>query len=205
MHDINTALIALLGVLCGAYINNFAAEDFRRFRDGQALAGALAGELASIQASLPDLLTALKRMSERARDRECLDLQEMPQSASPIFEANAQKIGLLVPEVAREVAFVYERVRAFRSLFHYLSKYHGDMQFERRKSIIQGIVQMVDGGEERIDALVKSLDEHAKKKWVLPIIVRRSLWGAMVVAIVWAGFSVLPHIWCRAGQWIANP
>lgn len=46
MSEVNTALVAVLGVLGGAYISNFAAEDFRRFRDSQALAGALAGELA---------------------------------------------------------------------------------------------------------------------------------------------------------------
>lgn len=45
MADLNIALIGLLGVMAGCYLNNFLAEDYRRFRDGQALAGALAGEL----------------------------------------------------------------------------------------------------------------------------------------------------------------
>ncbi|KLU20356.1 hypothetical protein EOS_41575 [Caballeronia mineralivorans PML1(12)] len=47
MADFTTALVAFVGVLAGGYVNNFLAEDFRRFRDSQALAGSFAGELES--------------------------------------------------------------------------------------------------------------------------------------------------------------
>jgi len=45
MADGNAALFGFIGVLVGGYFNNFLAEDYRRFRDGTTLAGALAGEL----------------------------------------------------------------------------------------------------------------------------------------------------------------
>lgn len=37
---------------------------------------------------------------------------EVPEPASPVFEANVEKIGLLGPELAKVVAFVYENIRA---------------------------------------------------------------------------------------------
>jgi len=39
MADLNVALIGLLGVMAGGFFNNFLAEDYRRFRDGQVLTG----------------------------------------------------------------------------------------------------------------------------------------------------------------------
>lgn len=194
MNEINTALIALSGVLVGAYVNNFAAEDFRRFRDSQALAGALAGELASIQVTLPDLLSALNNMKAKVRANERLDLHEFPQPSSPIFEANTQRVGLLDPGLAREVAFVYERVRAFRVLFHHLSKYHVDMQSEGRESLIRGCIQLVDGGEEKIDSLVKRLDIHTEKQWRLPKIVRWGIALAILLGAVSVGFFFVPAL-----------
>lgn len=194
MSEINTALIALSGVLAGAYVNNFAAEDFRRFRDSQALAGALAGELASIQVALHDLLSALKNMKAKVQAGERLDLHEFQQPSSPIFEANAQRVGLLDPVLAREVAFVYERVRAFRALFHHLSKHHVDMQDEGRESLIRGCIQFVDGGEEKIDALVKRLDAHTKKPWRLPKMVRWGITVAILFGAVSVGFFFMPEL-----------
>lgn len=53
MAEINVAFVGLLGVMTGGYFNNFLAEDYKRFRDGQALAGALAGELGSHVEAIP--------------------------------------------------------------------------------------------------------------------------------------------------------
>jgi hypothetical protein len=41
MADVSAAVIGFAGVLAGGYFNNFFAEDYKRFRDSQALAGAL--------------------------------------------------------------------------------------------------------------------------------------------------------------------
>lgn len=207
MNEINTALIAVLGVLGGAYINNFAAEDFRRFRDSQALAGALAGELASIRVSFPDLLTALNNMRAQVQAREPLDLQEFPQASSPIFEANAGKIGLLSAVLAREVAFVYERVQAFRVLFHHLSKHHKDMKDEQRIALVQSCIQLVDGGKEKIEALVDSLDDHTHKAWNPPKLARLGIWvviGVVVMGAVRVSISIVPAFYTWVYPWIAR-
>ncbi|MEX4005167.1 hypothetical protein AB4Y38_40755 [Paraburkholderia sp. EG285A] len=67
MSDTNAALIAFVGVLAGGYLNNFLAEDFRRFRDGQALAGALAGELKSHATAIPILQSTLQSTADAIR------------------------------------------------------------------------------------------------------------------------------------------
>lgn len=89
-------------------------------------------------------------MKAQVQASEPLDLQEFPQSSSPIFEANTGKIGLLFAVLAKEVAFVYERIRAFRVLFHHLSKYHRDMKDESRLALVHSCIQLVDNGNERL-------------------------------------------------------
>ncbi|KAA0089603.1 hypothetical protein CIW54_06150 [Paraburkholderia sp. T12-10] len=95
MASFNTALVGLLGVMAGGYFNNFIGEDYRRFLDGKALAGALAGELESHAAPLPRIKDSLEKMEEKTRNGEKLDLPEWSILPSPIFDQNAAKIGLL--------------------------------------------------------------------------------------------------------------
>jgi hypothetical protein len=58
-----------------------------------------------------------------------LKLPEWPIPPSPLFDENASKIGLLGAQTARDVAYVYENLRAFRHNFHMLSKlrFHGEI------------------------------------------------------------------------------
>ena len=58
-----TVLVALIGAfiaLTVAWRTNFVAEDFRRFRDGSALAAALLGELRAYEPALPMLKRTLR-------------------------------------------------------------------------------------------------------------------------------------------------
>ncbi|WP_175888761.1 hypothetical protein [Burkholderia cepacia] len=161
MTDLNVALIGLVGVMAGGYVNNFIAEDYRRFRDGQALAGALAGELESHGEALPALKTTLEIMKSAALSDEGLKLNEWPIPPSPLFEENAAKIGLLGAEDAREVAYVYEHIRAFRQLFHMLSKSHREMPKEWSYSMIVGCLDTITRAESRGRPLVESLKRQA--------------------------------------------
>lgn len=52
MADLIAALLAFVAVLAGGYLNEFLAEDFRRFRDRQATVGAFARELESHGAAI---------------------------------------------------------------------------------------------------------------------------------------------------------
>jgi hypothetical protein len=123
MADLNVALLGFVGVLVGGYANNFLAEDYRRFRDGQALAGALAGELESHGDAASAIKQSLALIIKNAdAPNSAVKIPEWPIPNSPIFEANAGKIGVLDPQSAKDVAYVYEQIRGFRLALNLLSK-----------------------------------------------------------------------------------
>ncbi|RDK04477.1 hypothetical protein [Paraburkholderia lacunae] len=161
MADSNAALIAFLGVLVGGYFNNFLAEDFRRFRDSQALAGALAGELKSHAEAIPDIKHGLTQIHAIAETGALLTLPEWPEPGSPVFEANVGQIGLLDPELAKDVAYVYENLRAFRGAFHQLSKHHEEMNAGWRVAMVKACADRIKSAETVGVPLVEKLKHHA--------------------------------------------
>lgn len=181
MTDLNTALIAFVGVLAGGYVNNFLAEDFRRFRDGQALAGALAGELDSHGSAVSVLRPGLDNMLAAIKAGEPLALPEWPLPSSPVFEATVGDIGLLDPELAKDVAFVYEQIRAFRLAFHQLSKHHEHMPKEWRERMVNVCTDRIDSAFEQGEKLVKSLTACAKKSRMLR---RLGMWCVPLCAVL---------------------
>ncbi|MEX3968504.1 hypothetical protein AB4Y42_41235 [Paraburkholderia sp. EG286B] len=166
MAEVNTALIAFIGVLAGGYFNNFLGEDYRRFRDGQALAGALAGELESHAEPLKWMKDGLEKMALQAMTEEGLTLPEWPIPPSPIFDSNTAKIGLLGAEMAKEVAYVYENLRAFRINFHQLSKHHHEIKNkEWNVAMVNGCTAALHRAEHRGLPLIASLKRYADVKY----------------------------------------
>ncbi|MFA8389719.1 hypothetical protein ACEPUD_06275 [Burkholderia ubonensis] len=179
MADLNAAFVGFLGVLVGSYGSNFLGEDYRRFRDGRSLAGALAGELESHGEPVPRLKAGLEAMGDKVLAGEKLDLPEWPIPASPVFEENAAKIGLLGPELARDVAYVYEHLRAFRQNFHQLTKHHTDMPAEWTHATISGCLAILSRVEPRGVQLVANLKDYsAAQYWNLPETRTQFKWGA---------------------------
>lgn len=188
MADLNAALIAFAGVLVGGYFNNFLAEDFRRFRDSQALAGALAGELESHAEAIPNIKDNLTKLHAIAEKGEELAMQEWPQPGSPVFEANVEKIGLLHPDLAKNVAYVYEQIRAFRLSLHLLSKHHKENNANWRSTIIRNAKACMERAENRGKPLVESLKKHAAASyWARPATIKQIALVAIVLGLmVWA-------------------
>ncbi|WP_223531298.1 hypothetical protein [Pseudomonas sp. GL-R-19] len=62
MENMAPAFIAFKVAVLVGFCSHFVAEDYRRFRDGQAIAAVLAGELGSIMMSLPGLRPSLVEM-----------------------------------------------------------------------------------------------------------------------------------------------
>jgi hypothetical protein len=184
MADINAALIGFIGVMAGGYFNNFLAEDYRRFRDGQALAGALVGELESHSAQIPRIKNNLEAMEVQTRNSKALDMPEWPMPPSPIFDQNAGKIGSLGPETAKEVAYIYEHLRAWRQNFHMLTK-HG---FERgpvwSNEVIVGCLAIISRSENRAAQLVFALKSKAEESyWKRPQTQTQLKYGAAIIAV----------------------
>jgi len=124
MGSFLTALIALAGI----YVVNFVAEDYRRFRDGSSLAAGLAGELSSYLEAYATLSPLLEDLSRRHKNGERMLMLDMGVPPDPFYESNVGKLGLLGPEFAENTAFVYQNLKAFRSLFSLTCRKHLEME-----------------------------------------------------------------------------
>jgi len=162
MSDTNSALMAFVGVLAGGYLNNFLGEDFKRFRDGQALAGSLAGELASHATAIPMLRTVFRGMAITLRtEGGKITLYEFNPPTNPVFDASVSKLGMLGPTLAHEVAFVYEQIRAFRSMFRDISIHYEDMPREGMANACDHCLTLLETAESRGTKLIADLQKFA--------------------------------------------
>ncbi|MEZ0191021.1 hypothetical protein AB9X41_17515 [Ralstonia solanacearum] len=185
MAELNAALIAFAGVLVGGYFNNFLAEDFRRFRDSQAIAGALAGELESHGEAIPYIKAGLQKIQEAVKAGNGISMPEWPVPNSPVFEANVEKVGLLQPDLAKGVAYVYEQVRAFRSALHQLSKHHEGRDADWQISAINGCLFAITNAEKKGALLIESLKRHAAASyWKRPATIKQCVIGLLLVAVL---------------------
>lgn len=189
MAEVSAALIAVSGLLVTSYITNFWAEDFRRFRERQAIAAALAGELRSILSALPEVKKRLIEMREALEARLPLNFPEFPQPSSPIFEANTVKVGLLGPALGGDVAYVYDQITAFRASFHMISKHHEKMPWTWSASILKRCLELIESNELTGERLKEKLIECADESYVN----RHSFRGW------WVGFVVILFVICIAG------
>lgn len=152
MNDITGPLIAVGGVVFGAVITNFLGEDYRRHRDGTALAAAFAGELFGHFGGSAMLNPALQHLRDKVSAGTIEDLTprtSIEKVSDLIFEANAGKIGLLGTEHARAVAYAYQRISSFRTSLNTLVDHWNTMDKAERLA--------------RLDALITLLDDVATK------------------------------------------
>ncbi|WP_155706260.1 hypothetical protein [Burkholderia cepacia] len=160
MSDANTALIALVGVLAGGYINNFLGDDYRRFREGQALAGALAGELKSHGTAAPELKRQLTSMLSHVPSLDFTETEFTPPN-SPVFDSSVSKLGLLGPALAEDVAYVYEQIRAFRITFSRVTKIAGKANHDQIAHMLNYCLTCITHADERGQVLVVNLQRFA--------------------------------------------
>jgi len=111
----------LTGSVVVAVIANFIAEDFRRFRDGSALASAIAGELLSYAIAMEELTRSITQLAEQAEAGTVIIVADIEMPRDLIYESAVPKIGLLGIELPEKVALTYGRIRAFRTLYLIIS------------------------------------------------------------------------------------
>ena len=191
MENVVPALIAFTSTVLVGFGAHFLAEDYRRFRDSTAIAAALAGEMGSIVKSLPGLRTALVQMKDLLDEQKPIPLPEMPDQSSPIFEANAERVGLLGVDFAGRIAFTYDQIRAFRTSFQLLSKHHTTMESPWSSLLAGRCLQLVEDNQSDAETLVDNLKLYSdtwyvRAKWVqmavLTVIALTGVFG-LIVAI----------------------
>lgn len=167
MESISPAFIAFTAAVLVGFWSHFVVEDYRRFRDGQAIAAALAGELRSIMLSLPEVQISLTGMKGLLDNLQQISLPEMPDQSSPIFEKSTEKVGLLGVELAGEVAFLYDQIRAFRTSFQLLSKHHAKMDPPWSSLLVGRCIQLIDTNGPKAKTLIEKLQEHSGISYVM--------------------------------------
>jgi len=160
------ALIGFGGTLLGGFIANFCAEDYRRHRDSLALAGALAGELASYKDGWPVLRANLRTMHERVVAGNKISIPRIAKPVDRVFEANVARIGLLGPKLSEDLAYVYNQINAFRELFKTLMD-EPELAADQQAFRLTVCLQTLDRAVERGEALPDHLRELTTK-WYLP-------------------------------------
>ncbi len=166
MADGNAALIALIGVLAGGYVNNFLAEDYRRFRDSTALAGALAGELGSHMQAFPLLRTMLTSLKTAVEQGERPALRHFDPPNDPIYESNVGKLGLLGGKLAEDVAFAYQQIRAFRLNFVLVLSQHEQMKDAEILARLNSCLDTINRGDARAVVLLADLKALASHQYL---------------------------------------
>lgn len=169
-----TVLVALIGAfiaLTVAWRTNFVAEDFRRFRDGSALAAALLGELRAYEPALPMLKRTLRSWIAAVDNRTSAALTFRPFEVpvDPVFTSGIEKLGLLGPDLAENVSYVYANIRAFRVGMRIItSKPDPCMGPAELKQRCLLCLEALERASSRGDELVAALDTRAKRQYRPP-------------------------------------
>lgn len=195
MDIIAPALIAFNAAVLVGFLGHFGVEDYRRFRDSQAIAAALAGELSSIITSLSELRDNLTKLKALADQEIPISMPEMPDQSSPLFEANADKIGLLGVDLAEGVAFIYDQIRAFRTSFQLLSKYHKINTCFWSSMLIGRCAQLIDDNKPKGISLVGSLKKHSKLDYAMLQPVRVAVLAVVTLLSLSGLFGAVFCLW----------
>jgi hypothetical protein len=171
MTDTTTpAWIAASGALAAVFLTQFLAENYRRFKDGSALAAGLCGELRSYEAAPEKLRQRLQGWIALSAEIEPSQLVfrnfERPKDA--FFDESVGKLGLLGPDLVQRVVLVYSNLRAFRLALELLSSEYKSMEsqeFSMRCSLALDALNRADA-EGR--ALVPLLLKRSKRFFFWP-------------------------------------
>ncbi|WP_175910700.1 hypothetical protein [Burkholderia sp. BCC1640] len=158
---ISAAVIAASGTLLVAYASNFLAEQYRRHLDSTSWAAALAGELESHAKAFPLLKDGFRGMLQLIDENKALPLYNIPTPTDPIFDSAPAKVGSLGPELAGEVAYAYEQLRAFRIALAVLTEHHTAMDDDQRKRRLTYLLSVIESNEQRLSALIQGLYAYA--------------------------------------------
>ncbi|WP_395317012.1 hypothetical protein [Variovorax sp. UC74_104] len=169
MTAILAALIAMAGAVIVGYATQFVAEDYRRFRNGSALAAGLAGELGSYAGAAPELRNGLvmivAMIKNGQRDLEALRPVERP--VDLYFEEVVGDLGLLGASLVEDVVLVYSNLRAFRMALEIIATGHKEMKDQEVIYRCQKCLEALDRASERGTTLVESLRARAAERFKL--------------------------------------
>lgn len=117
----DAAIYSLAGTIAVAGIGTFLNERYKRHLDAASAAAALAGELASYLSAFKSFDVSLNVLVSQA-EAGVLRIPEQGQMMDTAYDAYVDKIGLLGPRLAEDVAAVYGAIRGFRAALSPVTK-----------------------------------------------------------------------------------
>lgn len=155
---------ALVGAI-GATTAQMVKAVYDRNGERRSVAAALRGELMAYDEAyliLAKQLPVLEFMSKELLPSN--GLIPFPQTDTPtdrIFPAVVAKIGLLPPDVASDIAYVYNMITAFRTAFILAGK---AVDARQQLASIQNAIVWSKKASERGYALLSKLEQEAKRR-----------------------------------------
>lgn len=174
----DTLLAAVIGGLVAltvALLTQFVAEAYKRHRDGNAVAAAIAGELSSYAPAWPLLKVQADAWIDaiRAGRRGELIFRPFERPTDLIIGEMVSKLGLLGVEQIEKIALVYGNIRAFRNVLEVILRDHSGMTDEELVSRCQACIAALDRARREGLPLVLELRARARKPflWSVPSVI----------------------------------
>lgn len=159
-----TSAVALLGI----YLTQFLAENYRRFKDGSAIAAGLLGELRSYKADHEDLEVGINQWISAARThgKDVLPMRQMPKHSDPFFDSCVSKIGLIGGDLVTDTIFVYYRVRAAKDMLAIVSENFDELGEAEFILYCESILDIIDEAATVGTPLLSRLEARAKASFI---------------------------------------
>lgn len=179
-NTVITTSLTVFGTLAAAFVGGIFKESYLRFTNRAALAGAIAGELASHGEYYPLLKEQLPNLIKIAESGKFPKLPSFEKPTDPVFESCVDQIGLLGAELAQEVAYVYSGLRAFR--LSMAAGYSDGALPELRSSHFRSAINTLDRIHSRGEVLLPKLKSCAQQRYVVQPLVIVSILLVFLVA-----------------------
>ncbi|MGE0351321.1 hypothetical protein [Hydrogenophaga sp.] len=177
------AIIAGSVAISVALLTQFAAEAYRRHREGSSVAAALAGELAAYSPAINTLSEELGRWLKTvaAGDREFLVIRTIERPTDVVFPEMVEKLGLLGVVLVEKVVFVYGQIHAFRVGHELISQHHLTMDDDELMGRLTSCVFALMAAHEEGEQLINLLKARAQRRFVPG---SRSFWWTVCPLLV---------------------
>jgi hypothetical protein len=156
----------LIGSFAVAYLTHFVAEDYRGFKRGSALAAALAGELKSYLEGSREFEKAAPELRSLLATETPMHMPDTRTGSHRVFEAGVSDLGLLGLKTSESVAYVYQQIDAFRSVWKALCIAPPSLQ----ANLLEGALTCIRRATERGEPLIEDLELRARASypWMPP-------------------------------------
>lgn len=161
--DLLSASLGLLAGLGAASIGGLVADDYKRFRNGSGLAGALAGELSSYAPVWPTLFAELDcwELIGQSDQQATFPFRPFDPPKDKIYEARIADLGLLSPDLVEDIVFTYGNFIGARLALAILAEHGRDMEQAEFVGRVKACRAALQRGVDRAPALITRLRARA--------------------------------------------